>query len=177
MRRSARCSMRCRRPHAHAERAIIQPVFAYAYDLVENVAVFLFSGTSNDDADYVRYIATFQELDRKAVGRDTPIGIVVVSPGNPPPNALWRKRIAEAAGGLRSRALMIVVSESALVRGVVRAVSWIKPLPLDSAAVATFEEARDVAEKHRGRRIRALDELHQQAKNAALFRAPNRAAR
>lgn len=142
-------------------------MFSHAYDIVDATAVLLFTGTSNDDGDYARYIATFQELDRRVVGRENPIGILVVSAGNPPPNALWRKRIAEAAGSLRSRPLMIVVSESALIRGVVKAISWVKPLPIDSETTSSFDEARAIAERRRGRALRSLDDLYRQARDAA----------
>lgn len=52
-------------------------MFHIASDIVEATAVMLFTGRTNSDADYERYVTTIAELDRKFVDRE-PVVIVVV---------------------------------------------------------------------------------------------------
>lgn len=146
-------------------------VFTFAYDIIEAAVVLLFSGKTNDDADYERYIASFQKLDRTSSGRDSPIAFLVVDAGNELPNALWRKRIAEASTSLTSKPLMILVSTSALARGVVRAIHWVHPLPIETQTASDFAEAVRIAEQRRGRPIRGVLALEAEAREAARERA------
>jgi hypothetical protein len=146
-------------------------LFTYAFDIIENATVFLFSGATNEADDYERYIVAFQALDQKSKGRDCPIAIVVVDPGNALPNAVWRRRIAEAAGTLRSKPLMILVSGSAMARGIVQAIQWVRPLPFDAETAADFDAAVRIAERRRGRQMSALYTLQTDARAAAAARA------
>ena len=151
-------------------------MFVYGYDIVEATAVMLFTGKTNTDADYELYIRTFVELDRKVTGREAPIGIAIVDAGNETPNPIWRKRIAEAAGGLVANPLFILVSGSPVVRGILRAMNWIRPFPMQTAATGTFGEAVLLAEKYRGRRLPHLLELHHEVRAAATGSIPKMAA-
>lgn len=145
-------------------------VFSCAYDIVEAVAVLLFSGPTNDDGDYERYMAAFQKLDLKVVNRESPIGFLVLDTGNALPNAVWRKRFAEAGMALKSNPTLIVVSSSSLARGVVRAIQWVRPLPLQSLTASNFQEAMTIAEQRRGRVIRGMLALEAEAREAAAAR-------
>lgn len=145
-------------------------MFTFAYDLMEAAVVLLFSGATNDDADYERYIAAFQKLDRQATGREAPIAFVIIDAGNALPNAVWRKRIADASIALTSRPLLIVVSTSALARGVVRAIHWIHPMPFKTLTASDYPEAMAIAEAHRGRPLRGLVALEAEARDAAAAR-------
>ena len=145
-------------------------VFSYAYDIVEAAAVLLFSGPTNDDGDYERYMAAFQKLDQKVANRDSPIGFLIIDPNNALPNALWRKRFAEAGMSLKSNPTLIVVSASALARGVVRAIQWVRPMPLQAFTASDFGEAMGIAEQRRGRAIRGLLALEAEARDAAAAR-------
>lgn len=134
-------------------------MFGYAFDIVEATAVFVFAGERAEDSDFERYIAAFQSLDAKATGRDSPIAIIMTGGDHLLPNAVWRKRIAQAASRLRSNPLMIVVSASMLARGIVQAIQWINPLPFDAAAARTFDEAVVLGEKRRGKPLPELRKL------------------
>lgn len=143
-------------------------VFSHAFDIVEAAAVFLFTGDSHDDSDFERYIATFTMLDKRATGRESPIGMVIPEGDHLLPNAIWRRRIAEAARNLKSNPLMVVVTPSSVARGIVQAVQWIHPLPFDAATARDLNEAILVAERHRGRPAPFFRDLYQEAKRAAL---------
>lgn len=146
-------------------------VFTFAYDIIEAAVVLLFSGETNDDGDYERYIASFQKLDRSSSGRDSPIAFLIIDPGNALPNALWRKRIAEASASLKSKPMLVMVSTSALARGVVRAIQWVHPLPLETQTASDLAEAVRLAEQRRGRPIRGILALEAEAREAARERA------
>ncbi|MFO0669557.1 MAG: hypothetical protein U0235_08025 [Polyangiaceae bacterium] len=143
-------------------------MFGYAFDIVEASAVFVFAGERAEDSDFERYIAAFQSLDAKAVGRDSPIAVIMTGGDHLLPNAIWRKRIAQAASKLRSNPLMIVVSASMLARGIVQAIQWINPLPFDAAAARSFEEAVAVGEKRRRKPLPELRKLLAEAEANAV---------
>jgi len=135
-------------------------VFAFAYEPVSGTAVFHFSGTSNDDADFERYLAAVDQLDTLAGGRADAAVVTVVEPGNPPPNAKWRQRIAERARGLRTQAIAVLVSDSPIIRGVMTVLNWLAPRRFrEQTVTGSFEEAVEWVERrlpHRGVVLRQL---------------------
>lgn len=143
-------------------------VFRYAFEPVTGTAVFLFAGRHNDAADFEQYLAAIDVLDEKAGGRADALVVTVVDPGNPPPDAMWRKRIAERSRTLRTSATSILVSTSPLVRGVVTVLDWLAPKRFrEQVTVATFEEALAwVTRRNLGREVvlqRLLDEARRDA--------------
>jgi hypothetical protein len=122
-------------------------MFTWAFDPVHAAAVMVFSGTSNSDRDFEEYLRVLGRLDGLAAERESAVVILVADPENPIPNATWRKRIADATAEVRTKnALFVMVSASAIARGVVTAINWIRKPPYDVGTVATFDEAIDLCE-------------------------------
>ena len=74
-------------------------MFRLAFDRVNLIAVGVFSGVDNTDADFQAYIDSFDRLDAIAftAPQERAAYVLIVDPGNPHPNAMWRKRIADAS--------------------------------------------------------------------------------
>jgi hypothetical protein len=125
-------------------------MFSYRVDHAHANCVWLFSGPTNTDEDWERYVATFAALDAIAWLAELPACILLVDRENPTPNALWRKRIAEASTSLRSRPLVAFASEALLFRGAITAVNWLRPPPYEFRTMATFDQAVQWIEQRRG---------------------------
>jgi hypothetical protein len=147
-------------------------MFTSTFDLTHGAAVWLFSGSHNTDEDFERYVATVRSLAERLDGRTAPAAIQVVDPDNPPPNAKWRKRIAEETADLGDGALFALVSPSPMVRGVVTAVNWFRAPPYEVRTFSTFEEAVAWIEERLGRRIPAFPQLLAEARVAAASGEP-----
>lgn len=150
-------------------------MFTLSSDPVEALAVGLMSGRTNSDEDYEAYCRSIRELDVWAVGRDAPAYVLVVDPGNPPPDARWRKRIAEASAELTcvksgARPLFVLVTASVAIRGIVTAISWLRPSQYDVVTCATIEDAVRTLAARRGRPTQSLHDLLARAR-AATTRA------
>lgn len=113
----------------------------HATDVVRGAVVWLFTGPTNTDDDFERYVATLGKLAKLAEGRLAPAGIQIVDPGNPPPNAHWRKRIAEASFEFNPAAMFALVSPSPMVRGVVTAINWVRRPSFRTATFSHFDDA------------------------------------
>lgn len=143
-------------------------MFVFAYDEEKACALFLFTGKSNDDADFLRYLASVEDLDRRATGRTDAAIITLVEEGNPPPNAKWRRAIGEQSVHTKTRPVGALVSSSPLIRGVVTVLDWFAPKRFEAhVAVATFDEAIAFIEKRRGPRRRTFLALRAEAQAAA----------
>lgn len=139
-------------------------MFTYAFDDKICIAIFLFTGPDNDDADFVRYLAAVDELDARAMGRPEAAVVTVVERGNPPPNAKWRKKIGERSRLLKSKPIAVLVSESPVIRGVMTVLNWIAPQRFEESVVtSTFDEAIDWIEARRGPRRSVLNLLLREA--------------
>lgn len=70
------------------------------------------------------------------------------------------------------------MTDSAIVRGVMRAIDWIRPFAIATAATQSFAEAIHMAERRRGRPLPSLVKLHQTVRAAvtADLRVANGAA-
>lgn len=106
-------------------------MFRFEFDRPSVIAVGVFSGPDNSDADFQAYIDSFTVLDEIAYkeAKDRGAYAVVVDPENPRPSALWRKRIAEESAHLRSNPLVSLISTSAAIRSVITAINWFRPPP------------------------------------------------
>jgi hypothetical protein len=80
--------------------------------------VWLFSGTTNVDADFDGWLASMARIDRATAGRRA-VGIVVIDDGNPPPGPAHRERLTATARSMRGGAPLAVVTSSAIARGVI----------------------------------------------------------
>lgn len=117
-------------------------MFRLAFDPTPVIAVGVFAGRENTDDDFQRYVDSFMELDAIALRTAGSRGcyVIIVDPGNPPPSALWRRRIADASVDVRSNPLISVVTSSALIRGVATAINWLRPPPYEMCAHETLTQ-------------------------------------
>jgi hypothetical protein len=146
-------------------------MFTYAYDEASGSALFLFSGPSNDDDDFVRYLVALDALDTRASGRTDAAIITFVESGNPPPSAKWRKKIGERSATLKTRPVAALVSSSPLIRGVVTMLDWFAPRRFEAQiALARYDDAVTWIESKRGPRRAAFDALLRESQAEARHR-------
>lgn len=146
-------------------------MFTYAFDPPSGSVVCLFSGETNDDADFVRYLAAIDFLDETAAGRDDCVVITLVEAGNPPPNAKWRQKIGERSKTLRTKAIATLVSSSPVIRGVMTVLNWLAPDRFrEQGVVSTFDEALAWIEERRPGRKALLRSLLADARTEATRR-------
>jgi hypothetical protein len=89
---------------------------------------------------------------------------LIVGPKHERPNASWRQRLAAARKLRRAkRQLSVLVTTSAIARGVLRVMNWLTPLPPghETITVSTFEEAVSWAEERRGRPLPILRQIYE----------------
>ena len=146
-------------------------MFAMAYDTAFGLAVFLFTPDNSTDADFEGYVAGIELVKNwhraSTSGVNAACAILVVEPGSVIPNAHWRKRIAEVSKDVKPPAFFAVVSTSAIVRGTVTAINWLRPPPYEVAIVATFTAAVEWVEGKRGVKLALLHDLLKEARERA----------
>jgi hypothetical protein len=143
-------------------------MMTFKYDQASSVAVFLFSGPTNTDRDFERYLEAIHALDAKQKFVDVPAMIIYVDRDNPMPNARWRRRIAEETRELKTKgAVVAFVGESPLLRGIVMAVSWIRPPPFEQTVVSTIGEAMKWVEARRGYPVKIIERLLDECRDEA----------
>lgn len=155
-------------------------MFRLAFDRPTVVAVGIFSGSENSDADFQAYVDSFASLDEVAKQQREARGVyvLVVDPENPQPDARWRKRIAYASADIGSNPLASVVTGSALIRGVVTAINWIRPPPFDIRCHENLEAAAAWVRSKRGDDILGiLRRLEREARGTGTSVPPPRSVR
>jgi hypothetical protein len=135
-------------------------MFSMTFDRAFGVGVALFSGKTNEDADYERYCESVRVLDVLAATRTLPALILVIDRENPMPTALWRKRMADARDKLRCKPVVAFVCVSPLLRGAIRAAEWLKPRPFPFVVEDDFAAAAQWVEGHRPGTQKLLRRLH-----------------
>jgi hypothetical protein len=107
-------------------------------------------------------------IDQEAVSRNQESLYFLFVQGNsiPRPNASWRRRFAELRLQMKAkRRLNVLVTTSAILRGVMTVINWIQP-PVhqeEQAIVATLEEGIRWVELKRGPSRALLERLYQEA--------------
>jgi hypothetical protein len=145
-------------------------VFIEAADIEAGEVVWLFTGTTNTDADYEGYLASINRLIRVAPVDRRPAGIQVVDPSSPPPNAEWRKRIAEHTRHFpRDDALYCMVTSNTVIRGVLTAINWMRRPNYAFAVRPTFAEAVAFVDAERGHPSRSFPRLLAEAQAEAAL--------
>lgn len=126
-------------------------MYRSANDEATGLCVGLFWGDHNTDDDFERYVTELLEAAELAKGADRAAFILVARPENPPPSAMWRKRIAEATKDVGQGMLFGLVTPSTLLRGVLTAMNWMRRPLYEFETFSTFDEAVDWVEQKRGR--------------------------
>jgi hypothetical protein len=124
-----------------------------SFDFAAHVMVASMSGV-HVSADHARVFAAIENLDGIGRKQVRPIAMVfVVARGTAAPDAYWRRRFAEQRKSLGSPHVFVsMVTQSAIMRGVLTAMNWIVPEPphVTSATHATFEESAVWVERQQG---------------------------
>lgn len=75
--------------------------------------------------------------------------IIVIDPGHPLPNSVWRRKVAEATSNAHFKPYFAVVTDNPLARGMLTALSWLRPQrfeahvgPSEEKAIAWLESKR-----------------------------------
>jgi hypothetical protein len=133
-----------------------------AYDSTLHVLVVYVAGPQ-DAPDHEKIIGAVGRLDRDGRDHDRKVAfMLVLGPGTQPPNAHWRRRYAEQRKALAApRVFISVITESAVLRGVMTAMNWISPDPphVKSLHHATFLESAAWIERSQGTAFASLRRL------------------
>jgi hypothetical protein len=133
-----------------------------AYDPALHVLVVYVAG-AQDASDHEKVIGGIARLDRDGRDHERKVALMLVlGPATQPPNAHWRRRYAEQRKALVApRAFISVVTESALLRGVMTAMNWVSPDPphVKSMHHATFLESAGWIEQSQGTPFASLRRL------------------
>lgn len=101
--------------------------------------------------DFGPHMDRFRSAAEANVGREQKLAIlVVIDAGHPMPGSAWRARIAEVTGLPIFQPYLAIVSQNPLVRGVLTALSWIRPKHYDDTVVPNIREGIAWLEKMRG---------------------------
>jgi hypothetical protein len=141
-------------------------LFASAVDYNRGLAVWIFSGAVNTDADYEGFFRSLEQMLAETSQLSVRIGVIVADPGRPVPSPQWRRRLAEASATIPPDTLIVMVSRSVAVRGAVTAIHWLNPPQYQFAVHDTFAHALAFIEEKREKRIPTLQELHARARVA-----------
>lgn len=118
--------------------------------------------------------AAIAALDRSGRDHGRPIAFVfLVAADNSAPDAHWRRRFAEQRKTLGSpRVFLTIVTQSAVMRGVLTAMNWIVPQPrmMTSTTHATFEECAAWIEQVQGTPRAVLARLRDEVQWNAVAR-------
>jgi len=141
-------------------------MYAGAMDSITGFLVSMLSTTPhyNEDADYERLL---DDIHKQQLKQPPPEGFIhILSTSNqwPQPNAIWRKRFAEAREKQLHPVHFALISPSPIVRGVVTAVSWVAP-PKNGSSTAwpNFGEALVALEQRFKKKLPILQKLYDDA--------------
>lgn len=125
---------------------MVRVMFQRLLDIPNGLAIWLFTRGENTDDDWKAYCDAIREAPRVLVGHPSPFALQVIDPFSSDPTAKWRRQIAEASEGVPARATIAVVSQSRLVRGMILAISWLRPPTYALRIVGSEAEACDLAQ-------------------------------
>jgi len=111
----------------------------FAVDDRHRLAFFRFVSAELSDEQWMFYVDGFV---RYASMEGGPYAIVAESElGSAMPNAKWRQRFADAGARVHSDAVFVLITKSAVARGIVTAVNWLRPFRFHYGVVASRQEA------------------------------------
>jgi hypothetical protein len=134
-------------------------MFHGVIDIPSGLAVWLFTKGENSDADWQAYCSALEDVSRDLMKHPSPFAVQVIDAQSSDPNAKWRREIAHASVRVPGRSSIAIVSLSSVVRGVITAVSWLRPPTYTLHIVSTESEAfalADAGSKGRGAHAAAL---------------------
>lgn len=141
-------------------------MYFYAEDTAAAAIVIIHRGVSSD-ADQQGYVDAITAMNERYGVNGTPIFILINDVDGQPPDAKWRKRIADVTRESSPHALVAFVSESPLMRGIVTAINWIRPSPYKFTVERDVEQAIIWIERARPQVRAVVERLYGQARKAA----------
>src|SRR5450432_2600596 len=120
-------------------------MFHGVIDMRSGLAVWLFTKGENTDADWQAYCDSLQEVSRN-IHHPAPFAVQVIDAQSADPNAKWRREIARVSMRVPAHSSIAIVSLSSIVRGVITAISWLRPPTYKLHIVATESEAFALAD-------------------------------
>jgi hypothetical protein len=143
-------------------------MYVSAYDRQTSTLVGAKVGDPCTDSDYERIVEATGRLMMEAAAGVVACRVLIVEPGQPPPSALWRKRLAEVRGTTKAFHYVLVTSATVEL-GAATAIHWLQPPASGQKAVtlATFAEAVTWIEAQGGPRP-VLHALHASVQKQAL---------
>ncbi len=78
-----------------------------------------FCGTTNDDGDHDRWLASMARLDAAVGQHRRGVALLIIDDGNPPPRGAKRDAIAQTARGIRGKNPLAVVTSSTIARTII----------------------------------------------------------
>jgi hypothetical protein len=116
-----------------------------------------FSSGGEPERDYSDHFDRLEELSgmRRSGGGQFAV-LVLFDPGYPLPNARLRKRAAAVSGAAGFDHFLAIVSDSPLARGVLTAMSWLRPQQHVHEVFVAPHGATDWLEAKRGEPLPAL---------------------
>jgi len=142
-------------------------MYSFGYDAAAHALVGLKSGPPDTDADYERVLDSLAQLVTDAKD-ELAVWVFIIDSKHPPPGPGWRRRFAD--GRTRARELrFVMVTESAIERGIITALNWVKPPSAGQRFVcrATFEIAVSWLEGEADRPMPILYALRETARAEA----------
>jgi hypothetical protein len=149
-------------------------MFSYAMNKSQGLYVGLYSGNTNEDADYERCLTSMEELDAATKGLPQGLlAVLVTDPGTPGVPPAWRRRMADFNRNVKSSPyFMSIVTMSMVLRGALTLINWLAPPKEGHALVAhaDFEQACQWAESVRGTHLPLLSSLLAEARAQSTSR-------
>ena len=142
-------------------------MFTVSEDRSAALVVHYFSDATNSDADYEAYCKSIAQLNTEAPFDLLRLGILAFDSSNPMPNAMWRKRIAEASANIHPNTMFILVSERQVVRGIMTAMNWVRPPTFQWSIVENLDKALDEVAGLRPDAVSSLRRLHEDCRRQA----------
>lgn len=147
-------------------------MYGFGYSSEYHVLVVVARAEAGSDADHEGLLRRLDRTDRDAAWRGRAVGVLFVTQARtPPPSVYWRQRFAEQRWTWRSpRVLMSFVSPSAIQRGVLTAIDWLRPAPahLTTSQHPKLAEAVAWLEEQHGTPGSVISQLTQAAQAPAL---------
>ncbi len=157
-------------------------MYSVAHSADPPAMVLLFAGRETSDSEYEGVIGAWERLFRDAKGRPA-VGVVVVPVGHAQPNVFWRRRFAEVHGKESGPVYVAVVTQSAVIRGVITAVNWLmrRRANYHSHAFDTIEAAAEKLRSVEGLRdgllrellTAAQDQMRERRSSTTMIEAPH----
>jgi len=101
-------------------------MYRFVHDTENALYAAAFSGGGNPDDDFGAHVEQLRIAGKAADGRRIAATIRMI-PGHPIPSARWRSEVGKMMTSGDLRADLAVLSDNAVIRGVLTAVSWIVP--------------------------------------------------